>query len=473
MEYQEIVEKKKRITESPVHPLPENVLDQVKNKFIETRSKSQQIYEEAKNLIPGGVQHNLSITNPFPLAMDKAKGYKIWDVDGNEYIDYLMCGGPIILGHHYDPLDNQMLELLKDKGPSTGLTSEYELLATKQIQKFIPSCELVRYFQSGTEANMAAARIARVFTKKKKIIKFDTHYHGWGDQLAIALHIVGTGPLKAGGIPPECYKNTLTVIPNDIDKLKKLFEDNKDKGGIAAVFMEGNGGEAGSHPIDPNWVKAIRELCDQYEALLVFDEVITGFRLAKGGAAEYYGVTPDLHILGKVLSHGYPSCGAVGGRKEVMNVCSAGVGGTMQSQAFVAGTLSGNHLTTAATYFALKLVDEENAIEKAGEYGTRLTKALNELFETRPDLPFFAFNYGSIIHYETTSFMAVELNKPDALMQIMNRKRIAEEYAVVINNMNINCMIGSRMYCCMQHDDYAFEQTLKAWEYLLSLIPKQ
>jgi glutamate-1-semialdehyde 2,1-aminomutase len=472
MEFQEILERKKNIINSPVHPLPEDVVGKLVQDFTEKRMKSKQLYEDAKTCLTEGLQHNLSPNFPFPLTMDHGEGYKLFDIDGNEYIDYLMCGAPIILGHHFKPLDDKIAEHIRINGPTTGLTSEYEVLAAKQIKKMMPNIEKVRFVQSGTEAIMAALRIARAFTGHEKIIKIDGNYHGWGDQTVIGLHIPGTGMMMAEGIPTECLSNTITVMPNDFDGLRKAFEDAKKEGNVAACLVEANGGEAGTHPVHPDWNTYVRELCDAYGSIMIMDEVITGFRLGPGGAQEYYGVKPDMVILGKILMHGYPSCGAVCGRSEVMDALAGGEGSAMGGHAFVAGTMAANALSVKACYYALKLVEEHQAFEKAASFADKLTGELNKIFETRPDLPFFAYNQKSIIIYETTAYFSIDIQRDDAFMQIMDRMKVNKEYQLALINKNVMTLAGSRMYACMQHDEEALSKTLEAWEYLLSLIPK-
>ena len=473
MEYEEILKRKKEIINSPLHPLSEETVGKLVKEFTEKNKKSQQLFEEAKTCLTEGVQHNLSPMFPFPPAMDHGEGYKLYDIDGNEYVDYLMCGAPIILGHHFKPLDDKIAEHIQTKGATTGLTSEYEVLAAKQIKKFMPNIEKVRFVQSGTEAIMAALRIARAKTGREKIIKIDGNYHGWGDQTVMGLHIPGTGMMLAEGIPTSCLSNTISVMPNDFDGLKNAFEEAKKEGNVAAVLVEANGGEAGTHPVHPEWNKYVRELCDEYGSLMIMDEVITGFRFGPGGAQAYYGVKPDLVIMGKILMHGYPSCGALGGRADVMDVLAGGEGSALGGHAFVAGTLAANALSAKASYYALKFVEEYKAYDKAASFAEKLTTELNDLFETRPDLPFFAYNQKSIIVYDTTAFFSVDITRDDAFMQIMDRMKVSKEYQLAILNQGIMTLAGSRMYTCMQHDDEALDKTLKAWEHLLSLIPKQ
>jgi len=196
MDYEEIMERRKRCMDDELHPIPDAALEKIKAEFYKTLAKSLALFEEAQSIIPGGVEHNLATSHPFPLAMDRAKGYKMWDVDDNEYIDFLMCGAPIILGHHYDPLDDEIIKIIKEKGPSTGLTSEYELLAAKKIIEHMPSVDVVRFLQSGTEADMAALRIARAVTGRQKVIKMEGSYHGWYDQYVFSLHVPGTAGLN-------------------------------------------------------------------------------------------------------------------------------------------------------------------------------------------------------------------------------------------------------------------------------------
>jgi len=468
MEYEEIMSRLRHIATSPVHPIPEEKVEEVRREYHKKYAKSFQLFKDAENVIPGGVEHNLSFSNPFPITMDGAKGCKIWDIDGNEFVDYLLCGGPIILGHHFDELDDQILEIIKEKGPATGLSCEYEVLAAKEIIKHLPGVETVRFLQSGTEGCMAAIRIARAFTGKEKIIKVGGSYHGWSDQMVYSIHVPGTGSLQAAGISKDCFNHVVDVPPNDFEALEKAFKENQEKGGVAAMIVEPVGGECGTHPVHPDWNKTIKELCDTYDALLIFDEVVTAFRLNMGGAQTHFNIKPDLTVLGKIITHGYPSCGAVAGRKDVMDVCHAELG----KRAYIGGTLAANPISTAACYYALKLMEKYDAVKKATEYAHKLTNSLNDLFSTRKDLPFFVYNYGPIVHYATTSFFAVRLTDPDFLNQILLRRRVAEEYQMATTLQGLSTLAGTRMYTCMQHDQEALDKTLQIWEYVLSLIPK-
>jgi len=466
MEYQEIMERLQRVVSTDLRPIPDELLEKEKERFYETHSKSLEFYEEAQNYIPGGVEHNLATSHPFPLVMDRTKGYRMWDIDGNEYVDYLLCGAPIILGHHYDPLDDAVIQVINEKGPSTGLSSEYELLAAKKICEHMPSVEMVRFLQTGTESDMAAIRIARAYTQRQKVIKVEGSYHGWYDTYVSNLHIPGTGQLNSPGIPPQAYELLVEVKPNDFEGLEKAFEDNKDE--IAAMVLEPVGGESGVHPVHPDWNARCRELCTEHGALLIFDEVVTGFRLDIGGAQKYFGIDPDLTILGKIVAHGYPSAGAVAGRREIMELCGAGMG----VRPYLGGTLAANPISCSACYNAIRLIEENDAVRKSTEFADRLVEELNNLFATRPDLPFFLYNFGPIIHYVTTGFFAVDITGPKAF-EVISRRKTAEDYQMVASNMGLNSLAGTRMYTCMQHDEYALNKVIEVWEYILSLIPKQ
>jgi len=235
--------------------------------------------EEAKQYIPGGVQHNLAFNYPFPLAIKKAKGAYLYDIDGNKYIDLLQAGGPTILGSNNDAVRKKVIELLEECGPSTGLFHEYELKLAKEINKHMPAVEKFRMLGSGTEAVMASLRIARLATGKKRIIKIGGAYHGWSDQMVYSTKAPNTKRMEAGGIPRQAVKYTCEAKPNDIKSLRRVLRFNRLLGGTAAVIIEPVGPESGTRPVDYDYNQQVRDLCDKYGALLIFDEVVTGFRL--------------------------------------------------------------------------------------------------------------------------------------------------------------------------------------------------
>jgi glutamate-1-semialdehyde 2,1-aminomutase len=473
VDYQEIIDRKKKIVTSEIKSIPASVVDSVKKEYLQKCKRSVEYFERAKKVIPAGLEHNLGLLNPYPLTMKTASKASIWDIDENEYVDYLMGGGPIILGHKFSKVDEKITELISNYGPSTGLSCESEILCAEEIAKHIPSVEMVRFLASGTEADMLAVRVARAYTGMKKIIKIAGSYHGWSDQFLLSSDYPGMGNSHASGIPEESYVHTIELMPNDFDGLDRIFEENREKGGIAAIIAEPTGGHAGTFPNHPDWNKTLRKICDENGALLIFDEVITGFRLSLGGGQEYYKVLPDITILGKIITHGYPSCGAVAGSREIMSVCHPG--GEHGRKAFTGGTLSANPISTTAGYYSIKYIEEYGAIDKASDYGDRITLELNKLFATRKDLPFFAYNIRSIIHIETTCPSGVFLTSQDVNHQIEEQKqraKVAEDIYSALLNQGI-LMLGDckRMYTCMQHDDVSFNKTISAWEKVLSMIP--
>nr|MDO8117088.1 aminotransferase class III-fold pyridoxal phosphate-dependent enzyme [Candidatus Sigynarchaeota archaeon] len=461
MKYDEIIERARKITEQDVIRLPEKVKAEVLKEYHEKFKKSKILFDQMKEVIPGGLEHNLNIKEPFPLAIDKVDGAFMWDVDGNKFTDFLACGGPIILGHNFPEVRDFTLDLIREKGPASGITSEYELLSIKEIQKHMPSIEMFRWYGSGTEADMAAARVARVFTGKQKIIKVGGSYHGWSDQFVFDMHVPGTANAEAYGIPKECLENTLSFKPNDTRRLEKLITMNEKegKGGVAAVFLEPLGGESGTHPVREDFNKEVREICDKHGVLLIFDEVVTGFRIDMGGAQKYFGVKPDLTVLGKIIGHGYPAAGGLGGRKDIMRCLAGGVEGTadggkgMKRVAYTGGTLSANALTCAAAWKALQCMEKYDALNKASRAADKITNGINDIFE-RHGLPFFVYNYKSIFNIQTTSFMAVSLNRADSLEQIDLRRKIHADYSMIYALEGIITLSsGSRAYTTMPHDN--------------------
>lgn len=468
MEYQEIIDRKLAIVNLPIKKIPEEKFNDVVKQFYKQNPKSLENFSQLKEVVPGGLQHNLGSAEPFGLVFKKAKDDKMYDIDGNAYTDYLMDGGPIILGHHFEPLDSKIIELISECGPAVGLTHENELRYAQEIVKHYPGIDMVRFLASGTEADMVAVRIARVFTGREKIIKICGNYHGWSDQFLLSMNFPGTGASDATGVPKGCYENTIEVYQNDFDGLAKAFEDHKDN--IACVIAEATGGHAGTYSVHPDWNKTLREICDQNKALLIFDEVISGFRLALGGAQVYYGITPDITVLGKIVSHGYAGAGAVGGKKEIMEYCHPS--SKNGKKAFTGGTLSANPIMVTAGYYAMKYIQEYDAVNKSAEYAKKLTKALNDLFNSRKDLPFFVHNIQSIMHLETACYNGLSLvENPGARAgEVMERYKALRTYCLALMTQGI-IPLGDRFYCCMQHGEDALNKTVKAWEYVLSLIP--
>lgn len=449
--------------------------------YDEKCKKSRAIYEEAKDYIPGGVQHNLAFNKPFPVAFAKANGAYLYDQDGNEYIDFLQAGGPTILGSNYEPVRKAVIELLETCGPVTGLLHEAELLIAKEINKHMPNVEMFRMLGSGTESAMAALRIARIATGKKRIIKMGGAYHGWSDQMVYGLKVPGSrNLLESHGIPGKAYARTDEVRSNDLDMLEKMLKLNKLKGGTAAVIVEPVGPESGTRPIAKDYNKGVRELCDKYGALMIFDEVVTGFRVGLGGAQEYFDVVPDLTIFGKVVAGGYPAAGGVGGKKEYAQLMAAGLA-TGKHRAYVGGTLAANPLSALAGYTAIKEIERTNACEKAGKAGDRLTDGLQGLIE-KYGLPFACYNQGSIVHLECTGAMSFDFSSfsfPKSALGILKNKAMMYERKDSMERMGAAYMAnglvtlaGSRLYTSMADTDEIVDEALNRFENVFKQVVK-
>ena len=312
----EINARLKALTSQPIWEVTDEYYNNViLNYFDEKCKASKAVYEESKEYIPGGVQHNLAFNKPFPMCMARADGAYLYDKDGNQYIDFLQAGGPTILGSNYPVIREKVIELLNECGPVTGLLHESELMIAKEINRHMPNVEMFRMLGSGTESVMAALRIARIATGKKRIIKVGGAYHGWSDQMVYGLKIPGSRALlESHGIPGGCYEATDEVRPNDLTMLEDMLKRNVLLGGTAGVIVEPVGPESGTRPVAHDYNAGVRALCDKYGALMIFDEVVTGFRIALSGAQGYFGVVPDLTVFGKIVAGGYPSAGGVGGK---------------------------------------------------------------------------------------------------------------------------------------------------------------
>jgi glutamate-1-semialdehyde 2,1-aminomutase len=329
------------------------------------------LFAEALKHIPGGVNSPVRAFravggNPFFAA--RAKGARVWDVDGNEYIDYVCTWGPAILGHAYPPII-EAVKRAAEQGTSFGIPNALEVEMARLITSAVPSVQKVRMVNSGTEATMSAIRLARGFTKRDKIIKFDGCYHGHVDSLLVKA---GSGALTFGhpdsaGVPAAFTQHTIVVPFNDTAAVDEAFSANR--GNIAGIILEPVPGNAGLYPPRPGFLQFLRKVTAEHGALLIFDEVMTGFRLAFGGAQQLYGITPDLSCFGKIIGGGLP-VGAFGGRAEIMDLL-APLGPVYQ-----AGTLSGNPLAMAAGIVALRELQTSDAYKRLESLAAQLENGM-------------------------------------------------------------------------------------------------
>lgn len=463
----EIYARLNKLTAQPMRRVNREKMQEYLGYFETNCKRSKELTDEAKKFIPGGVQHNLAFNYPFPIAVEKAEGAYLWDADGNQYIDFLQAGGPTILGSNYAPVREKVQEMLQTCGPVTGLFHEYELKLAELINRFMPAVEMFRMLGSGTEGVMAAIRAARAFTRKKYVIKVGGAYHGWSDSMVYGLHVPGTGRLEATGIPRGASASTEEFFPNSLSALKRYLMLNRLRGGTAAVIVEPVGPESGTRPVPRDFNQKVRDLCDEFGALLIFDEVVTGFRVGLGGAQGYFGVKPDLTVFGKCITGGYPMAGGVGGRRDVIMTFAAGIGGTGE-RAYVGGTLSANPLSCVAGYHALLEMERTNAPVIAGRAGDRLTRGLQAIIE-KYGLPFVAFNQGSIVHLETSGVMLLDLKNPVRLLkELKPRKHMLEEMGAAYMANGLVTLAGSRMYTSMADTDEIIDEALARFDLVLA-----
>lgn len=334
-------------------------------------TKSEEIFAAAQKLMPGGVSSPVRAFKSVggqPVVFDRVQGAYAWDVDGNKYIDYIGTWGPAICGHAHPEVIKAICEAAQ-KGTSFGAPCALENVLAEMVIDAVPSIEMVRFVNSGTEACMSVLRLMRAFTGRDKIIKFEGCYHGHADMFLVKA---GSGVATLGlpdspGVPKTTTSNTLTAPFNNLEAVKALFDENPDQ--IAGVILEPVVGNAGFIPPDAGFLAGLRELTREHGALLVFDEVMTGFRIAYGGAQEKFGITPDLTTLGKIIGGGLP-VGAYGGRQDIMQMVAPA--GPM----YQAGTLSGNPLAMTAGIKTLELLRQPGTYEALDQITKRLAEGL-------------------------------------------------------------------------------------------------
>ena len=339
-------------------------------------TRSEELFQRAAKRIPGGVNSPVRAfgsVDEAPRFIQGAVGSKIFDVDGNAYTDYIGSWGPMILGHNDERIKEAVIRA-SENGLSFGCATEREVEMAEFICQRIPHVEMIRMVNSGTEAVMSAIRTARGYTGKNKIIKFAGCYHGHTDAMLVSA---GSGVMTSGvpdsaGVPKGCTQDTMIAVYNDLDSVEKLMAESQDQ--VAAVIVEPVAANMGVVPPEDGFLQGLRDLCDKHKALLIFDEVITGFRLRFGGAAEYFGVTPDMVTYGKIIGAGMP-VGAYGGRKEIMEMVAP------SGPVYQAGTLSGNPIAMAAGLAQLKILWEDQDIYKRlFQKGEMLFEGIRKIF---------------------------------------------------------------------------------------------
>jgi len=353
-------------------------------------SKSESLFTQAQALIPGGVNSPVrafSGVGGVPLFIARADGAFLFDADGKAYIDYVGSWGPMVLGHNNAEIRNAVIEAA-ERGLSFGAPTEMEVKMAELVTGLVPSMDMVRMVNSGTEATMSAIRLARGFTHRDKIVKFEGCYHGHADCLLVKA---GSGALTLGqpnspGVPADFAKHTLTCTYNDLDSVRAAFEQFPDD--IACIIVEPVAGNMNCVPPLPEFLPGLRKICDEFGALLIIDEVMTGFRVALGGAQEYYDVMPDLTCLGKIIGGGMP-VGAFGGRRDVMEALAP------TGPVYQAGTLSGNPIAMAAGIACLTQVAQPGVHQTLTERTTQLAEGLLDAAQEE-NIPFVVNHVGGM-----------------------------------------------------------------------------
>jgi glutamate-1-semialdehyde 2,1-aminomutase len=415
--------------------------------------KSVQAFAEAREYIPGGVNSPVRAFRSVglnPVYIERGQGSKVYDIDGNEYIDYVMSWGPLILGHAH-PEVIEAIQRTAAKGTSFGAPTELETLMAKKVCEIVPSIEVVRMVNSGTEATMSALRLARGFTGRNKIVKFEGSYHGHADALLIKA---GSGVATLGlpdspGVPESVVANTITAPYNDFDSIRLAFEKFGEE--IAGVIVEPIAGNMGVVPPLPGFLEHLRKLTKQYGALLIFDEVMTGFRVDYHCAQGLYDITPDLTCLGKVIGGGLP-VGAYGGRRDIMEkIAPAG-------PVYQAGTLSGNPLAMIAGYTTLKLLGEPGVYEELERKGARLEQGLLDNAKAA-GIPMTINRVGSMV----CPFFTAEKVTNYEIAKTSDLKRFATYFgSMLTEGVSLAPSQFEGMFLAGAHSDEDIEKTIEA-----------
>jgi glutamate-1-semialdehyde aminotransferase len=466
MHYEEIVRRQQEIVRQAVPQLSADRWSaELETRRTQTR-RSASLLSHTKSLLPNGSQHTLPPAFPHPIFMERGAGSRVSDVDGNEYVDYILSGGAITLGHNHPELNLHVLELISKRTNFHGYFDEMELRAAERIVAHFPSIQKVRFTASGAEAVLAALRIARAFTRRTKCIKFRGSYHGWGAEVVTDVEVPGSERIACNGIPAQLLDQTVLVPQNDTAALEQAFAAHAHEG-IAAVLCEAVGGESGLVPFRPGFQREAQEIAHHHGALFVLDEVVTGFRVGRGGVQRALGLSPDLTTLGKGLMNGYPGCGAVGGRAELLDCAGTGVP-EHDRMAYIGGTLSGNVLSMTAAFHTIDILERTNGIERAIASADDAVSKLNALFSARRS-SFFAYNFGSILRIEMTAPHAVPMDRSNRMEEVLERRGVLSRYMVPVHNRGVMSRMGRDMVSSA-HDSKDNDRLVAAYDGLLDIL---
>lgn len=432
----------------------------IHDEYVRLHAKSAQLYEESLRTFPSGVTHDIRFLTPFPIFIDHASGSRKWDVDGCEYVDYVMGHGALFMGHAHPEITAAVVEQAK-KGTHYGANHELELKWGRQIQELVPSAEAVRFTSSGTEATLMALRLARAYTGRDRVLKFDDHFHGWHDAVVGARRPEQESP-RSSGVPASVSANTLSVPQGDADAVEARLSE----GDIAAVIIEPTGRHWGDLPLRPEFLSWLRELTSRHKVVLIFDEVVTGFRISPAGAQGRYGVTPDLTTLAKIAAGGLPG-GAVAGKSDIIAMTEFRTTPNWNSEQRVMhpGTFNANPLSSAAGSAMLSLIEDGSHHGRADALVRRLVPALNEVLRVRK-APGGAYGLASTFHVS----LGTETERPDGVEWTSSKPPPQTPMSVVMAlkrgmlNQGVDLMGGTGGFTSGVHTDADMELTVQAFE---------
>ena len=399
------------------------VLSSMFDSYPSKTQKSKALYERAKSVLPAGVSYAIRHFEPYPFYTARAKGSKLFDVDGNEYVDFWLGHTALILGHSPPAVVEAVKEQLEN-GTHYGTSHELEIKLAEQIVKIVPSAEMVRFTNSGTEANMYATRLARAYTGKSKIAKFEGGWHGGYDALHTSVKYPFNIP-ESAGLTTGALQDTIVLPFNNIERVRETLKNKE----VASITIEPVLGAGGGIPAEKEFLKGLRELCNEKGILLIFDEVITGFRLAPGGGQQYYGVTPDITVFGKILGGGFP-IGAFCGRREIMERIDT-LAYRRPHYSFHGGTFAANPISMTAGLATLKILEDGQLINKLNDAGGKIRENLKEIFESN-DVEVQVTGAGSLFN---THFRKEEVKDARAAPKADKKKQIKYHLNLIANGV--------------------------------------
>jgi glutamate-1-semialdehyde 2,1-aminomutase len=424
---------------------------------------SAALYQESLQTFPSGVTHDVRFLQPFPIYVDRARGSRKWDVDGNEYVDYVMGHGALFMGHAHPEITAAVIEQAQ-KGTHYGANHRLELEWGKLVRQIVPSAEEVRFTSSGTEATLMAIRLARAYTGRDRILKFDQHFHGWHDAVVGTRAPESDNP-HAAGVPAGTAGNTISVPQNDI----VIVEEKLAAGDVAAVILEPTGASWGTLPLRAGFLAALRETTRRHDTVLIFDEVVTGFRVAPGGAQQRYGVTPDVTTLAKILAGGLPG-GAVAGKADIISMLEIRNDSAWNAERRVQhpGTFNANPLSAAAGTAMLRLVATGEHHRHADALNGRLVPALNAVIE-RESVAGSVYGLASYFHVALGQDAprpsgGIEWTWDDGQLPPRMPAALTMSLKRAMLNHGIDLMGGSGGFTSGVHTDEDIDRTVKAFE---------